>query len=88
MIKAIKRFRREAVMTARSCRLTEVPAGVTVHVAEVDGGHRVTSRLSDMGLYPGMEIEKLRGNGSGPVIIRIGPSRLALGRGVAEKIIV
>jgi len=75
-------------MGERTCRLTEVRAGEVVHVSEVDGGHRVTSRLSDMGLYAGTEIEKLRGNGSGPIIIRIGPSRLALGRGVAEKIIV
>ncbi|MEN8150746.1 MAG: ferrous iron transport protein A [Planctomycetota bacterium] len=72
----------------KTCRLTELPVGEVVHVSAVDGGHRVTARLSDMGLFPGTEIEKLRGNGSGPVIIRIGPGRLALGRGVAEKVIV
>ena len=87
MIKAIARFRREAVVE-QTCRLTDVRPGERVLVAEVDGGHRVTSRLSDLGVFAGTVIELIRGNGHGPVIIRIGPSRLALGRGVAEKIVV
>jgi len=86
-MKAIAKFRTETVME-KTCRLTDVRPGEKVLVAEVDGGHRVTSRLSDLGIFAGTEIELIRGNGHGPVIIRIGPSRLALGRGVAEKIVV
>ncbi len=69
-------------------RLTEVRAGDVVRVVAVDGGERVTSRLNDMGLFVGTTVEKVRGNGRGPVIVRVGPCRLALGRGVAEKVVV
>jgi len=84
---AIAKFRTETVME-KTCRLTDVRSGEKVRVAKVDGGLRVTSLLSDLGIFAGTEIELIRGNGRGPVIIRIGPSRLALGRGVAEKIVV
>jgi len=87
MSKPVTRFRKESVVE-KTCRLTEVRPGEKVLVSGVDGGHRVTSRLSDLGLFVGTAIELIRGNGHGPVIIRIGPSRLALGRGVAEKILV
>jgi Fe2+ transport system protein FeoA len=41
-----------------------------------------------MGVVPGAVLEILRQNGRGPVLIALGESRLALGRGIAEKILV
>jgi ferrous iron transport protein A len=41
-----------------------------------------------MGLVPGITLKILNRNGSGPVMIAVKDSRLAIGRGMAEKIIV
>lgn len=78
----------QASSTGAGLRLIDIRPGEVVRVTAVDGGERVTSRLNDMGLFAGTTVEKLRGNGRGPVIVRVGPCRLALGRGVAEKIVV
>lgn len=42
-------------------------------------------RLADMGLFPGAFVEILRNEG-GPVLLRIGHGRVALGRQMAERV--
>lgn len=44
--------------------------------------------LMDMGLRPGRQIEMLTNSGSGPLLLKIDESRIALGRGMAMKIYV
>jgi Fe2+ transport system protein FeoA len=58
-------------------------------VLEISGGAGLQNRLMSMGLYVGKEITKLSYIGlRGPVVIRVGRSVLALGHGMAAKIIV
>jgi Fe2+ transport system protein FeoA len=58
-------------------------------VLEILGGAGLQNRLMSMGLYVGKEITKLSYIGlRGPVVIRVGRSVLALGHGMAAKIIV
>jgi len=58
-------------------------------VSEITGGAGLQNRLMSMGLYIGKEITKLSYVGlRGPVVIRVGRSVLALGHGMAAKIIV
>jgi ferrous iron transport protein A len=58
-------------------------------VVEILGGANLASRLMNMGVYKGKEVTKLSHIGlRGPVVIRVGRSILALGHGVAEKIMV
>jgi len=58
-------------------------------VLEIMGGAGLQNRLMSMGLYVGKEITKLSYVGlRGPVVIRVGRSALALGHGMAAKIIV
>ncbi|MCL5105194.1 MAG: ferrous iron transport protein A [Armatimonadetes bacterium] len=45
-------------------------------------------RMEDMGLRPGKEVEMLNSEGQGPMLIRIDESRIAVGRGMAMRIIV
>lgn len=45
-------------------------------------------RLQDMGLRPGNKVEMITNSGSGPVVLRVDESRIAIGRGVAMKIYV
>ena len=58
-------------------------------VSEISGGLGLQNRLMSMGLYVGKEITKLSYVGlRGPVVIRVGRSVLALGHGMATKIII
>ncbi len=57
-------------------------------VAEITGGCGVTRRLSDMGMVVGSQVMIVGGSYPGPLIIDVRGSRLALGCGIAHKIIV
>ena len=58
-------------------------------VSEISGGLGLQNRLMSMGLYVGKEITKLSYVGlRGPVVIRVGRSVLALGHGMAARIII
>lgn len=45
-------------------------------------------RMEDMGLRAGKEVEMLNCRGSGAMLIKIDESRIAIGRGMAMKIMV
>lgn len=47
-----------------------------------------TCRMKDMGLHAGKVVEMLNNKGKGAILIRIDESRIAIGRGMAMKIMV
>lgn len=58
-------------------------------VIDIKGGSGIRQRLSQMGIHPGDEITMLRyGALRGPTLIEIHGSQVALGRGIASRIIV
>lgn len=58
-------------------------------IVEVSSGSNLANRLMSMNVFNGKEITKLSHVGlRGPVVIKVGRSILALGHGVATKIIV
>ena len=58
-------------------------------IVEILGGSNLKTKLESMGLYEGKEITKVSHIGlRGPVVIKAGRSILALGHGVAAKVIV
>lgn len=58
-------------------------------VIEIMGAGNLHQRLMERGLYIGKEVVKVSHIGlRGPVVIKTGRTILALGHGVAEKIIV
>lgn len=61
--------------------------GKVAQVLEVRGGCNIQRKLADMGVLPGVFVEILKNEG-GPVLLGIGQSRLVLGRGMANKVIV
>ncbi|ACS89567.1 MAG: Fe2+ transport protein, putative [Thermococcus sibiricus] len=69
-------------------RLSQMREGERGTVVNVQGGHRVRQRLLGMGIAPGTKIVVIKAGFSGPYIIALGSTRLALGRGIAERIIV
>jgi ferrous iron transport protein A len=58
-------------------------------VIDIQGGAGVRQRLSQMGIHPGDIVTILRyGALRGPLLIEIHGSQVALGRGIASKVIV
>jgi ferrous iron transport protein A len=68
--------------------LSLAPVGEPLTVVDVRAGKRLRQRLADMGLTVGTVIQVVPGIGHGPVILSIGDTRLALGRGASHKVIV
>ena len=68
--------------------LSRIDPGEEVTLIDIDGGRGLRSKLYSMGLVPGITLKILNRNGSGPVMIAVKDSRLAIGRGMAGKIIV
>ena len=68
--------------------LAMVPPGEAVTVADIRAGHGLSRRLADMGLTPGTVLKVIRGAGAGATLIDIRGTRLALGFGVAQKVMV
>lgn len=58
-------------------------------VVSVSAGRGLTARLETMGIRPGVRLRKVSGSFMrGPVTVRVGNSRMALGFGMAAKILV
>lgn len=64
-------------------------AGTTGTVLEIAAGHALSRRLQALGVRPGKKIGKVSSMfGRGPVTIRIENMEVALGFGMADKIMV
>lgn len=68
--------------------LSRVDSGQDVTLIDIESGRGARSKLYSMGLVPGIKLRVLNRNGAGPVMVAVKDSRLAIGRGMAEKIIV
>jgi Fe2+ transport system protein FeoA len=68
--------------------LTLAEAGQRVRVAAISGGCGAAEHLADLGLLRGAEIQVVRPSTGGPVLIAHKNARFALGRGLANKIVV
>ena len=68
--------------------LSMVSAGEQVQVVAVRAGWGLQRRLADMGLTPGVQVKVINSQRPGPVVIDIRGARLALGHGIAHKIMV
>jgi len=62
--------------------------GELVTVTGIRAGRGLQRRLADMGLTPGVQIRVINSGASGPVLIDLRGTRVALGRGIAQKIVV
>ena len=69
-------------------QLSELKAGENAIIKQLHGGREFTNRIAALGFTPGTRITVLQNFGSGPVIIGVRDTRVALGRGEAIKILV
>ncbi len=57
-------------------------------VVDLRGGPNFRSRLYAMGLAPGAIVRVLENYPRGPIILEVGGTRLALGKGMASRVFV
>ena len=68
-----------------SLLLSNISTGQSVKLVRVNAGRRLSHRLAELGVTPGVEFSVLHDNG-GPRVLSVRNSRIAIGRGMAKKI--
>jgi len=68
--------------------LASVKPNTEMTIVDIAGGYGIRRKLADMGLVPGTKVKVVSRNMLGPVILAVRNYRLAIGRGVASKIMV
>ncbi|TET79373.1 ferrous iron transport protein A [candidate division TA06 bacterium] len=69
--------------------LTQLESGQSGEVVFIEGGRNMTCRLSVMGIRVGVTVTKITSQlMRGPVSIQVGGTQLAIGYGMARRIIV
>ncbi len=67
--------------------LSMTATGERVKLVNIIGGEGIKNRLAALGLTPGVELCVVQDAG-GPLLVSVRDSRIALGRGMAHKIMV
>lgn len=62
--------------------------GSSAKVTGMQAGIGMEKRLKDMGILENEHVEVVKNDNKGPVIINVKGAQIALGRGVAQKIVV
>ena len=78
----------QAAGTNNGVSLSTIKSGDSVEIKRMTGGHHFLSRLASLGFTPGARLRVVQNYGRGPIIVNVRETRVALGRGEAEKILV
>jgi ferrous iron transport protein A len=68
--------------------LSTAECGKSLRLLNINAGQALQSRLAAMGLVPGVEFEVIANHSRGPMVLAVEESRIMLGRGMAEKVVV
>jgi ferrous iron transport protein A len=69
--------------------LTKLTANSKGKVTKIEGGYGVLRKAENLGIRAGTELKKISSHRMrGPVIIKVGNTSVAIGYGMAKKIIV
>ncbi len=74
-------------MSTMMTTLADLPHGERGIVLAFDGGIEFQQRITSLGIYVGCEVEVVGGGAGGGILVAVGDSRIALGCGMARKII-
>jgi len=77
-----------AVPPRQAFPLSMASVGERATVVDITGGHRMLRRLSDMGLQIGDELLVISPGHPGPFLVAVKDTRMALGRGMAHRVMV
>jgi len=73
---------------AEEISLSRLASGESGIVKSYTGGRGMLGRCLSMGFTPGSLVKMVENFGSGPVLVKVHDTEVALGRGIAEKIVV
>lgn len=68
--------------------LSTIRTGQKVRLGNIKAGHGLRSRLAAMGMVPNTELLVISNGSPGPFVVAVKGSRIALGRGMAHKVMV
>ena len=68
--------------------LSDARVGGLYRLAGLVGGHSFREKISSMGLSSGVTFRVISNSGNGPVGLEVGNTKLGIGRGMAERIMV
>ena len=74
--------------SASTKTICDLTTGQSATILEFTGGQAVNKRLASLGFTPGVSVSVIRNYRSGPLIVMVRGTQVALGRGEAKKIIV
>jgi ferrous iron transport protein A len=68
--------------------LDRMTKGSKGRIVEIVGGRNVALKLSAQGIVPGATVRKTSELRGGPVLLRVGGTQVAVGRGLARHVLV
>lgn len=69
--------------------LTQLPQGQSARVMSIEDGRGFKQKLQNLGIREGAVVKKESGVFTfGPIIVKAGSTQIALGRGMASRVIV
>ncbi|MBN2421727.1 ferrous iron transport protein A [Candidatus Woesearchaeota archaeon] len=69
-------------------QLSKVKERKLVKIICINCGQGLKRRLSSLGIYDGTNVEIIKNDERGPIILKVFDSKIALGRGQAMKILI
>ena len=66
--------------------LSSLRDGERAQITAVTGGRTVNLRMNELGFTTGSKFKVIRNVGGGPIMIELKAGKIALGRGIATKI--
>jgi Fe2+ transport system protein FeoA len=77
---------KDVILETSEAPLATVPAGSRVRITGWSGGRMLRARLVALGLNVGREVDIIQNN-RGLIIVGVNGGRVALGRGISQKIL-
>ena len=66
--------------------LSSILDGERAKITSVNGGRTVNLRMNELGFTSGAILKVIRNVGGGPIMVELKAGKIALGRGIAKKI--
>ncbi len=78
----------EATWATEEIPLSELTSGRTGIIGSCTGGRGMLGRCLSLGFTPGSAVKMIRNYKQGPLLVKVRDSEVALGRQIAEKILI
>ena len=78
----------EKIMGDNVMALTEAAVGSVVRLCRVEAGDGLKQHLASLGIVGDVEMRVVRNEGKGLVIVNVKDSKIVLGRGMSNKVMV